>query len=183
MFLLSGCLSLCFRLCVFVCVFVWVHVCARARVRACVCACVRACLCVCMCECVCVCERERESVCVCACVLVCVHMCACTSSSIHTTMWTFSQMHVHRYSGVHLRFSWRSQCIWSPFMYQKVWLATFCQLPSQQKRQRRRVSSFGIGFKGMYICFLKFRMMFTLTKYLEKRSLTTLIFRLPSEMS
>ena len=28
------------------------------------------------------------------------------------------------------------------------------QLPSQQKRQRRRVSSFGIGFKGMYVSFL-----------------------------
>ena len=27
---------------------------------------------------------------------------------------------------------------------------------------------FGIGFKGMHISFLKFRMTFTFTKYLEK---------------
>ena len=52
-----------------------------------------------------------------------------------------------------------------PSMYQEVWSATFCQLPSHQKRQRRRVSSFCIGFKGMRI---NLRMMFTLTKYLEQ---------------
>ena len=39
-------------------------------------------------------------------------------------------------------------------MYQQVWSATFCQLPSQKKRQRRRVSSFGIGIKGMLVCLL-----------------------------
>ena len=50
-----------------------------------------------------------------------------------------------------------------PSMYQEVWSANFCQLPSQQKFQRRRVSSFGIGFKGTHISFLKFRMTFTLT--------------------
>ena len=33
-------------------------------------------------------------------------------------------------------------------MYQTVWSANFCQLCSQQKRQRRRVSPFAIGLKG-----------------------------------
>ena len=52
-------------------------------------------------------------------------------------------------------------------MYQEVWFATFCQLPSQ----RRRVSSFDFGFKRMNISFLLlFRMTFTLTKYLDNRS-------------
>ena len=36
-----------------------------------------------------------------------------------------------------------------PSMYQQVCFAIFCQLPSQQKRERRRVSSSGIGFKRM----------------------------------
>ena len=52
-----------------------------------------------------------------------------------------------------------------PFMYQEVWSATFCQSPSQQKRQRRRVSSLCIGFQRdahlflfFYLFVLKFRM-------------------------
>ena len=59
-------------------------------------------------------------------------------------------------------------------MYQEVWSATFYQLPGQQKRQRRRVSSFTSGIFGFVFvfcfcccCCLKFRMTFTLTKYSE----------------
>ena len=55
-------------------------------------------------------------------------------------------------------------------LYQEVWSPTRSQLPSRLERQRRSVSFFDIGFKGMYISFLKFRMTFTLTKYVEKRS-------------
>ena len=51
-----------------------------------------------------------------------------------------------------------------PSTYQVVWSAAFCQLLGQHKRQRRRVSSFGISFKGTYISFLKFRITFTLDK-------------------
>ena len=40
-------------------------------------------------------------------------------------------------------------------MYHEAGSASLCQLDSQQKRQRRRVSSFGIRFKGMYISFFK----------------------------
>ena len=37
----------------------------------------------------------------------------------------------------------------SLFRYQQVWSATVCQSPSQQKRQRQRLSSFGIAFTGI----------------------------------
>ena len=37
-----------------------------------------------------------------------------------------------------------------PSMYQGVWSATVCQLPSQLKRPQERLSSFGIAFKRMY---------------------------------
>ena len=53
-------------------------------------------------------------------------------------------------------------------MYQEVWSATFCQLPSQQKRQRRRASSFGVGLKWMHISCVKLGVTFTFTKYSEK---------------
>ena len=39
------------------------------------------------------------------------------------------------------------------FMSQNVWSTTFYLLPSQQRRQRRRLSSFGVGFKGMQFVF------------------------------
>ena len=55
-----------------------------------------------------------------------------------------------------------------PSMYQQVWSATLCQLQSQQKRQRRRVSSFGIGFKGLHICFWSLEWRSREQNYLER---------------
>ena len=56
-----------------------------------------------------------------------------------------------------------------PFMLQEVWsTTTSCQLPSQQKRQQSRMSSFSISFKELNILFLKLRIVFSLTKHLEK---------------
>ena len=52
--------------------------------------------------------------------------------------------------------------------YQEVWSANL--LPDHQSTEKSttKVSSFVIGFKRMYISFLKFRMTFALIKYLEK---------------
>ena len=54
-------------------------------------------------------------------------------------------------------------------MYHEVSSATFCRLPSQQKRQRRKVLSFCIDLKRMYIRFLKFRMTFTVSPLSHER--------------
>ena len=43
---------------------------------------------------------------------------------------------------------------------------TFTLTKYLEKSSSRRVSSLGIGFKGIHISVLKFRMTFTLTKYL-----------------
>ena len=39
----------------------------------------------------------------------------------------------------------------TPFIYQQVWSATFLHLSGYWERQRRSMSFFGIGSKGMYI--------------------------------
>ena len=61
-----------------------------------------------------------------------------------------------------------------PFKYQELWFAIFCQMPCQQNHQRRRMSSFGVGFKGMHTSFLKFRMAFTLTHFVPQTRISCL---------
>ena len=52
----------------------------------------------------------------------------------------------------------------------KFGLLSSASFPSQQKGWWQRVLFFGIGLKGVHISFFKLRMLFTLTKSLEKSS-------------